>query len=90
MSGVLGGFVGFWGVLPGFVGFCRVLFFAFTCFTVLLVGLGGAGGDGGLGWGGLRQNSNFEGLYRPKTSRIEILKAWESLDMDPKTLDFKF
>ena len=73
MSGVLGGFC---RVLSGFGGFCRVLFFAFNCFTFLLVGLGGAGGDGGLGWGGLRQNSNFEGLYRPKTSRAGGVRGW--------------
>ena len=40
------------------------------------------------------QISNFEDLgifgYRSKTSRIEILKIWKSLDMDRKYLEVKF
>ena len=55
MSGVLGGFVGFWGVLSGFVGFCRVLFFALH-FCWLGLGLGecwrGWRGAGERGWKG--------------------------------------
>ena len=48
MSGVLGGFVGFWGVLSGFGGFWGVLPGFVFCLSMFYIFVGWAWG----GWGG--------------------------------------